>query len=58
MSAMLARGTDRFGHFDLYDPPAAEFDTARHGLVYDRYAENYRVQVKRHESQFKPSTAA
>ena len=58
MSAMLARGTDRFGHFDLYDSPAAEFDTARHGLVYDRYAENYRVQVKRHESQFKPSTAA
>ena len=58
MSAMLVRGTDRFGHFDLYDPPTAEFDTARHERVYDRYAENYRVQVKRHESRFKPPTAA
>jgi ectoine hydroxylase-related dioxygenase (phytanoyl-CoA dioxygenase family) len=58
MSAMLARGTDRFGHFDLYDPPTVEFDTARHDVVYGRYAENYREQVKRHEAAFKPSTAA
>ena len=54
MSAMLARGTDRWGHFDLFEPPTVEFDTATHGVVYDRYAENYREQVKRHESLFAP----
>lgn len=54
MSAMLARGTDRWGHFDLYDPPTVEFDTARHDVAYNRYAENYREQVKRHEAAFAP----
>jgi len=54
MSAMLARGTDTWGHFDLFEPPTVEFDTATHGLVYDRYAENYREQVKRHERLFAP----
>ena len=57
MSAMLARGTDRWGHFDLYDPPTIEFDTERHDLVYNRYAENYREQVKRHEHAFAPESA-
>jgi hypothetical protein len=57
MSAMLARGTDKAGHFELFDPPTAEFDTARHERVYDRYAENYREQVKRHERQFAPQPA-
>jgi hypothetical protein len=57
MSAMLARGTDRWGHFDLFDPPVAEFDTATHEHVYNRYAENYREQVKRHERQFAPQPA-
>jgi hypothetical protein len=52
MAAMLVRGQDRWGHFDLYDPPAAEFDTARHADVFERYSENYRVQVERHERQF------
>jgi len=51
---MLARGTDRWGHFDLFEPPTVEFDTATHGLVCDRYAENYREQVKRHERLFAP----
>ena len=51
MSAMLARGRDTHGHFELFEPPATEFDSARHGLVYERYAENYREQVKRHEEQ-------
>jgi len=51
MSAMLARGRDAHGHFELFEPPATEFDSARHGLVYERYAENYREQVKRHEEQ-------
>ena len=57
MSAMLARGTDRYGHFDLYDPPAVEFDVERQKVVYDRYAENYVVQVKRHERDFAPVNA-
>ncbi len=57
MSAMLVRGTDKWGHFDLFEPPTMEFDTARHDVVYDRYAENYREQVKRHEREFAPATA-
>lgn len=57
MSALLVRGSDNYGHFDLYDPPSREFDTARHDTVYERYAENYRVQVKRHESDFAPLSA-
>ena len=57
MSAMLVRGTDRYGHFDLYDPPTVEFDTATHGTVYDRYAENYREQVRRHDALFAPQPA-
>ena len=52
MAAMLVRGHDRYGHFDLYDPPEIEFDTARHDDVFQRYSENYRVQVERHERQF------
>lgn len=54
MAAMLVRGQDRWGHFDLYDPPTVEFDTARHANVFERYSENYRVQVVRHERQFAP----
>ena len=53
--AMLVRGEDRFGHFDLYEPPAAERDAAAlatHQSVSDRYRENYKVQVGRHEEQF------
>jgi non-haem Fe2+, alpha-ketoglutarate-dependent halogenase len=57
MSAMLARGCDGFGHFDLFDPPVTEFDTARHSVVYERYAENYREQVKRHEAEISPQSA-
>jgi len=57
MSAMLVRGADKWGHFDLYDPPKVEFDTETHGPVYERYAANYREQVKRHEEQFAPQPA-
>ena len=60
MSALLVRGTDRYGHFDLFDPPAAELDPAAlavHEQVYGRYAENYREQVVRHEKQFAPAAA-
>jgi non-haem Fe2+, alpha-ketoglutarate-dependent halogenase len=49
--AMLVRGEDTFGHFDLIDPPSAERDAAAlavHQKVSDRYRENYKIQVTRH----------
>jgi hypothetical protein len=55
LKAMVVRGEDRYGHFDLIDPPAAERDAAAlaaHQAVSDRYRENYRVQVERHERAF------
>jgi non-haem Fe2+, alpha-ketoglutarate-dependent halogenase len=54
LCAMLVRGEDRYGHFDLVDPPAAERDAAAlavHQQVSDRYRENYRVQVERHAAR-------
>jgi hypothetical protein len=53
--AMLVRGEDRYGHFDLIEPPGAERDPAAlavHQQVSDRYRENYNVQVRRHEQMF------
>ena len=53
--AMLVRGQDRYGHFDLIDPPSAERDPAAlavHQQVSDRYRANYNEQVVRHEQQF------
>jgi non-heme Fe2+,alpha-ketoglutarate-dependent halogenase len=53
--AMLVRGEDTYGNFDLVDPPAAERDAtalAAHQLVSDRYRANYKVQVERHAQQF------
>ncbi len=53
--AMLVRGEDKYGHFDLIDPPTAERDTAAlavHQGVSDRYRENYNIQVKRHEARY------
>lgn len=58
--AMLVRGEDTYGHFDLIDPPAAERDPAAlalHQRVSDRYRENYREQVKRHEAQYAAANA-
>ncbi len=55
LKAMLVRGEDRYGHFDLIDPPAAERDAAAlavHRAVSDSYRENYRIQVERHERTF------
>lgn len=55
LKAMLVRGEDRFGHFDLVEPPRAERDAAAlavHQAVSDRYRENYQVQVARHEAMF------
>lgn len=53
--AMLVRGEDKYGHFDLYDPPSEERDAAAlriHQEVSDRYRENYKEQVVRHEKHF------
>jgi ectoine hydroxylase-related dioxygenase (phytanoyl-CoA dioxygenase family) len=53
--AMLVRGQDRYGNFDLIEPGPGERDAdalALHQLVTDRYRENYRFQVKRHEERY------
>jgi hypothetical protein len=53
--AMLVRGEDNYGHFDLIDPPVGERDPAAlavHQQVSDRYRANYNEQVRRHEQQF------
>ena len=58
--AMLVRGEDIYGHFDLIDPPAAERDAnalAVHQQVSDRYRANYNEQVKRHEQKFAAASA-
>ena len=56
--AMLVRGEDRYGHFDLIDPPSAERDPAAlavHQQVSDRYRANYNEQVRRHATPFAPA---
>ena len=58
LQAMLVRGEDSYGHFDLIDPPAAERDAASLGVheqIVDRYRANYRIQVERHEQMFAPA---
>jgi hypothetical protein len=55
MKAMLVRGEDAYGHFDLIGPPAAERDAAAlaaHLQVSEAYGRNYNEQVRRHEAQF------
>jgi hypothetical protein len=56
--AMLVRGEDRYGHFDLIEPPGGEGDPvalAAHQAVSDRYRENYRQQVEQHPRRFAPA---
>ena len=58
--AMLVRGEDRYGHFDLFEPPNAERDAAAlatHQAVSDAYRANYREQLTRHEARFAQETA-
>ena len=58
--AMLVRGEDTYGNFDLIDPPAAERDPAAlavHQDVSDRYRANYNEQVRRHEQRFATASA-
>lgn len=58
--AMLVRGEDTYGQFDLIDPPTAERDAAAlamHQQVSDRYRANYNEQVQRHAQRFAPAGA-
>lgn len=60
LKAMLVRGEDRHGNFDLIDPPAAERDVAAraaHQTVSDQYRADYKVQVERHAQRFAASDA-
>ena len=60
LKAMLVRGEDTYGHFDLIEPPAAERDAAAlavHQAVSESYRANYREQVERHARQFAPANA-
>jgi len=53
--ALLVRGRDTGGHFDLLPPPEGELGPAeiiRHERVYHRYRENYAEQIEWHERRF------
>jgi hypothetical protein len=55
LKAMLVRGKDTHGHFDLIEPPSAERDAAAlavHMQVSEAYRRNYNEQVRRHEQRF------
>ena len=55
LRAMLVRGRDTYGHFDLIEPPSAERDAAAlavHLQVSEAYGRNYNEQVRRHEGRF------
>lgn len=57
MPAMLVRGEDRYGGFDLEPAPAADMDAAAqsvHADVYRRYRENYNEQLAWHGSGTMP----
>jgi non-haem Fe2+, alpha-ketoglutarate-dependent halogenase len=55
LSALLVRGRDTGGHFDLLPAPERELGAAelkRHERVYRRYRENYAEQTEWHERRF------
>ena len=55
MPALLVRGTDKWGHFDLLPRPTGELTPEvidLHAATYKRFRENYYEQEKRHEAQF------
>jgi hypothetical protein len=52
MPAMLVRGTDKFGHFNLEPDPASDLDTAAsaaHEDAYRAYRVNYNEQLAWHQ---------
>ncbi|HEU0215878.1 MAG TPA: phytanoyl-CoA dioxygenase family protein [Stellaceae bacterium] len=60
LKAMLVRGHDRYGNFELIEPPSTERDAAAlavHQEVSDRYRENYKIQVVRHAERFASANA-
>jgi non-heme Fe2+,alpha-ketoglutarate-dependent halogenase len=60
VKAMLVRGEDKYGHFDLIDPPTGERDAAAlalHQSVSDSYRANYKEQVERHARRFAPASS-
>jgi hypothetical protein len=57
LSALLVRGRDTGGHFDLLPSLQSELgpaELARHERVYRRYRENYAEQTEWHERRFAP----
>jgi ectoine hydroxylase-related dioxygenase (phytanoyl-CoA dioxygenase family) len=55
MPALLVRGSNTGGHFDLLASPTGEFTAegiALHERAYKRYRENYYEQEKRHDEEF------
>lgn len=59
LKAMLVRGHDRYSNFELVEPPTAERDAAAlavHQEVSDRYRENYKIQVVRHDERYAAAT--
>jgi hypothetical protein len=61
MPALLVRGSNTGGHFDLLPSPAGEFTaeaTALHERTYRRYRENYYEQEARHDAAFANRGAA
>tara|TARA_R110001592_G_scaffold169679_3_gene406299 strand:- start:2365 stop:3222 length:858 start_codon:yes stop_codon:yes gene_type:complete len=54
-AAMLVRGEDRWGHFDLIEPPDGECSPealALHDDIVGRYGTNYSEQIERHYRNF------
>jgi non-haem Fe2+, alpha-ketoglutarate-dependent halogenase len=52
--ALLVRGVDRYGHFDLEPAPAGDFDARAeeaHARSFEAYRANYLEQVARHRAQ-------
>ena len=50
-AAMLVRGSDNYGHFEMMDPPAGELDAAAiaaHDRAVSLYRDNYLEQEPRH----------
>lgn len=61
MCALLVRGRDTGGHFDLLTPPEGELHPAalaRHENACRRYLDNYREQIERHEREFPAAASA
>jgi hypothetical protein len=55
LNALLVRGQDKWGHFDLLPRPSGELTPeviALHEAAYKRFRGNYYEQEKRHEAQF------